>query len=64
MTETKLESQIQITEKAAIEVKKIMSENSVPDDYGMRVGVKGGGCSGLTYSLGFNEKANDGDSIF
>lgn len=64
MTETKLESQIQITEKAANEVKKIMSENSVPDDFGMRVGVKGGGCSGLTYSLGFNEKANEGDSTF
>ena len=62
MTETKLESEIQITDKAVIEVKRIMNENSVPNDFGLRVGVKGGGCSGLTYSLGFDAKANEGDT--
>ncbi len=40
---------IVLTEKAVGEVKKIMSENSIPEDYVLRIGVKGGGCSGLTF---------------
>ena len=64
MTETKLESEIQITEKAANEIKKIMAENNVPGEYGLRVGVKGSSSSGLIYSLGFDSKANEGDSTF
>lgn len=62
MTETAEKTTIDITEKAIKEVRRIMSENNVPEDYGLRVGVKGGGCSGLTYSLGFDSQANDGDS--
>jgi iron-sulfur cluster assembly protein len=62
MAETQLEAEIKITEKAAKEVKKIMEENKVPENYGLRVGVKGGGCSGLTYSLGFDISAKEGDT--
>ncbi len=62
MTEVQLESEIKMTEKAVKEVKKIMSENKVPENYGLRVGVKGGGCSGLTYSLGFDAAAKEGDT--
>lgn len=57
------ELEIQITEKAANEVKKIKGENNVPESYGLRVGVKGGGCSGLTYTLGFDAEAKEGDTI-
>ena len=39
------------------------SENNIPDSYGLRVGVKGGGCSGLTYTLGFDTDAKEGDSV-
>lgn len=56
-------TEITITDKAAKEVKKIMEENKIPSDYGLRVGVKGGGCSGLTYSLGFDTAAKEGDTI-
>jgi iron-sulfur cluster assembly protein len=62
MADTQLDAEIKITEKAAKEVKKIMEENKVPDNYGLRVGVKGGGCSGLTYSLGFDASAREGDT--
>ena len=62
MAEVQLESEIKMTEKAVKEVKKIMSENKVPENYGLRVGVKGGGCSGLTYSLGFDAAAKEGDT--
>ncbi len=56
-------NEIQITEKAVSEVKKIMGENNVPESYGLRVGVKGGGCSGLSYTLGFDAEAKEGDTI-
>ncbi len=62
MTGLQLESEIKMTEKAVKEVKKIMRENKVPENYGLRVGVKGGGCSGLTYSLGFDAAAKEGDT--
>ncbi len=60
---TEITSEIVITEKAAKEVKKIMEENKIPEGYGLRVGVKGGGCSGLTYTLGFDGESKEGDTI-
>ncbi len=54
---------INITEKAISEIRKIMGENKIPEGYGLRVGVKGGGCSGLTYTLGFDPEERTGDSI-
>ncbi|HYM19585.1 MAG TPA: iron-sulfur cluster insertion protein ErpA [Candidatus Kapabacteria bacterium] len=52
-----------MTDKAKAEVAKIMQANNIPDTYGLRVGVKGGGCSGLSYSLGFDKEAREGDKI-
>ncbi len=63
MTFAQLESEITITEKAISEIKKIMEENAVPAEYGLRIGVKGGGCSGYTYSLGFDPETREGDTI-
>ncbi len=63
MSNVQLDAEIKITEKAAQEVKKIMSENNVPEAYGLRVGVKGGGCSGLTYTLGFDGEQKEGDTV-
>lgn len=54
---------IDITEKAIKQVKLIKEENSIPDDYGLRISVKGGGCSGLTYQLGFDVEFKDGDTV-
>jgi iron-sulfur cluster assembly protein len=55
--------EITLTEKAALEIASIRSENSIPEDYYLRVGVKGGGCSGLTYSLGFDGEKRDTDEV-
>ena len=62
MADVQLENEVKVTEKAIKEIRKIMGENKVPENFGLRVGVKGGGCSGLTYSLGFDEKAKEGDT--
>jgi iron-sulfur cluster assembly protein len=58
-----IENEITFTDKAKSEVRKIMDANKIPETYGLRVGVKGGGCSGLSYSLGFDGEARDADKI-
>jgi iron-sulfur cluster assembly protein len=45
---------IALTERAAQEVKKIISDQKLEDGTVLRVGVRGGGCSGFTYALGFD----------
>ncbi|HOJ05109.1 MAG TPA: iron-sulfur cluster assembly accessory protein [Bacteroidota bacterium] len=54
---------ITVTDKAAREVATIRNENSIPAEYRLRIGVKGGGCSGLSYSLGFDGELRDGDEL-
>jgi iron-sulfur cluster assembly protein len=63
MSEVQYEAEIKITDKAIKEVKTIMAENNVPETFGLRVGVKGGGCSGLTYSLNFDAQPKEGDTV-
>jgi iron-sulfur cluster assembly protein len=58
---TNIDDEITMTEKARGEVTKIMLANNIPETYGLRVGVKGGGCSGLSYSLGFDKAPREGD---
>ncbi|MGC8595222.1 MAG: HesB/IscA family protein [Candidatus Kryptoniota bacterium] len=55
---------INISDRAASEVRRIMAENKILDTFGLRLGVKGGGCSGFTYVLGFDETKREGDLMF
>lgn len=59
-----IETEIIITPKAAKKINEIKKDNNIPDEYGLRIGVKGGGCSGLTYILDFEEKVRENDSVF
>ena len=63
MSEIQYETEIKITEKAIKEVRTIMVENNVPETFGLRVGVKGGGCSGLTYTINFDAQPKEGDTV-
>jgi len=54
---------LKLTEKAAGEVKRIMTEQNVPGAAVLRVGVKGGGCSGFEYALGFDPAADEVQDI-
>lgn len=47
---------VTLTANALKEVKNIMSAKELSDEYGLRVGVEGGGCSGMSYLLGFDKK--------
>ena len=62
-TTTTVDAPLALTERAISEVRKIMEQNSIPESYGLRVGVKGGGCSGLSYTLGFDAEKRDGDKV-
>lgn len=54
---------ITLTTRALEEVKTIMKDKNVPAEYGLRIGVQGGGCSGMSYLLGFDKK-KDNDEIY
>ena len=41
-----------------------MAEDKIPADAIIRVGVEGGGCSGLTYQMDFETESKDDDKIF
>jgi iron-sulfur cluster assembly protein len=56
---------ITITEKARMKVHNLMAEAGISaPEYFVRVGVKGGGCSGLTYQLDFDNEPQAGDMEF
>lgn len=57
---TIIESPVTFTDSAVKELKKIMAQEGFDRSKHLRIGVKGGGCSGLSYVLGFDEqKEND-----
>ena len=54
---------INISDKAITEVKSIMEKKGIPVDYGLRVGIKGAGCAGISYLIGF-DKRKESDVAF
>ena len=54
---------IQVTPNAVKEAKRLLAQQPPRPNLGLRVGVRGGGCSGLSYSLNFDVK-HEGDNIF
>lgn len=55
---------ITVTEKALEKARALIKEENRPDDSFIRVGVAGGGCSGLTYKLDFDNEILPEDKVF
>ncbi len=63
---TNTENGIYISDKARAKVTKLMEEAGVANDsnYFLRVGVVGGGCSGLSYKMDFDNEIKPMDQVF
>jgi len=61
--ETTITAPVAFTQKAIAEIKRLLQEESVGSNKFLRLGVKGGGCSGLSYVLGIDEKQAS-DEVF
>ncbi len=54
---------VTFTESAIQELTRLKTQKNIAEDFGLRVGVEGGGCSGMNYVLDFDQK-KAGDSEF
>jgi iron-sulfur cluster assembly protein len=58
-------SGIQVTEKAVQKIRAAIAKEGIsPEEGGLRLGVMGGGCSGLSYSIKFDTQPRERDRIF
>jgi len=55
---------LSVTEKAKERILKIKEEENHSAEHFLRVSVVGGGCSGLSYKLDFDNKSQDDDQVF
>jgi len=56
---------ITVTEKAIARIRSAMAKEGIsPEQGGLRLGVQGGGCSGLSYNIRFDTQARERDRIF
>src|SRR6478735_3231555 len=56
---------IQVTDKAIAKIRSAMGKEGIsPEEGGLRLGVQGGGCSGLSYNIRFDTQPRERDRIF
>lgn len=60
---SKTQNAVTLTPEAVAEVKRLIEEHSLPESSGVRVGVRGGGCSGFSYTLNFDMQPAPGDEV-
>ena len=61
--ETTLAAPVIFTASAIKELNRLMADENFDKSSYLRVGVKGGGCSGMTYVLGFDQK-QENDEVY
>src|ERR687887_631255 len=62
---TASDSPIQVTDKALDRIRAAMAKEGIsPQQGGLRLGVQGGGCSGLSYNIRFETHPEEHDHIF
>jgi iron-sulfur cluster assembly protein len=56
---------VTVTEKAIAKIRSAMAKEGIsPEQGGLRLGVQGGGCSGLSYNIRFDTQPRERDRIF
>ena len=55
---------IQVSEKALKEIQRIQASDPATNEGALRVQVVGGGCSGMSYKLGFDKDVAESDKVF
>jgi len=56
---------IQVTEKAIAKIRSVLQKEGIsPAEGGLRLGVQGGGCSGLSYNIRFDTQPRERDRVF
>ncbi|MCF8259357.1 MAG: iron-sulfur cluster assembly accessory protein [Melioribacteraceae bacterium] len=63
MSAVETKSEITISQNAVDQIRKLRIEQDLSDEFGLRIGVKGGGCSGMTYHLGFDKDKKEIDTV-
>jgi iron-sulfur cluster assembly protein len=54
---------VNITDKAVEAINGIRAKKSIPAEYSLRIGIKGAGCAGVSYLLGFDKPKQNDDRI-
>jgi iron-sulfur cluster assembly accessory protein len=54
---------VTLTPRAVEMVKQVRAKEGLPESHALRVSVVGGGCSGFSYQLGFDEQPSEGDAV-
>ncbi len=54
----------QVTEKAAEKIQELLVKEGLPETGGLRLGVQGGGCSGLSYAMQLETEPRQRDRVF
>jgi iron-sulfur cluster assembly protein len=55
---------VTVTDKAKAKIENLMQDSGLDASYFLRVSVQGGGCSGLSYNLDFDNEEKKGDQFF
>jgi iron-sulfur cluster assembly protein len=56
---------IDVTEKAVAHIRAVLAQEKIaPEQGGLRLGVQGGGCSGLSYNIRFDTQPRERDRVF
>jgi iron-sulfur cluster assembly protein len=58
------EGEISLTPAAIAEIKRLIAQQENPDGLMLRVGIQGGGCSGLSYKMEFSRQVEEFDNTF
>lgn len=61
--ETVAPAALQLTDVAVQRFRKVMADEHLGSEHGVRIGVNSGGCSGMSYSMSFESEARADDTV-